>query len=261
MIKEKINIDLNNKYFCYILGLIWADGHVAKKYNRVTISLVEEDMFSLLNIFENTGYWNIYYSNNEKRNYKNQMRMSISDKDFKNFLVNYNYITKSLDSPDKLISQMPINNLRHFIRGIVDGDGCFYFNKKNYLRQMVITSTHDQNWNYLIQLCNSLNIKYRIDKIKNLKSKSSMFRICNKDIITFGNYIYEDFFGLRRKLDKFNNIVKSYDILNHKQKIGNPTKLTINGIDYKSMVEAAFKLNIHRGTLRRRLLNKYYEIL
>lgn len=29
-IKEKINIDFNNKYFCYILGLIWADGYVEK---------------------------------------------------------------------------------------------------------------------------------------------------------------------------------------------------------------------------------------
>jgi hypothetical protein len=39
--EEKIKIDLNNKYFCYILGLIWSDGHICKKYKRLELIITD----------------------------------------------------------------------------------------------------------------------------------------------------------------------------------------------------------------------------
>src|ERR1035437_173917 len=51
VVRRYINIDINNKYFCYILGLIWADGSVDKKYNKISISLKQKDMNNLRYIF------------------------------------------------------------------------------------------------------------------------------------------------------------------------------------------------------------------
>lgn len=65
----------------------------------------------------------------------------------------------------------------------------------------------------MIELCNKLNITYRIDRIDKLKngkqSKSSQFRICRKnDIKILGEYIYQkyDNIGLERKYLKYKEI-------------------------------------------------------
>ena len=101
----------------------------------------------------------------------------------------------------------------YFFLGLIDGDGCFYINKKQYTYQFILSSTYDQDWSYMINLCEKLNIsKYRIDHKKNKNNQSSSFRICRKnDIKILGYYIYQNFFldqiGLKRKNEKFNEII------------------------------------------------------
>jgi hypothetical protein len=256
---DKINIDTNNKYFCYIIGLIWADGFVDKKTNRVGISLVENDINDIKNIFENVGIWNYNYANNSKRGYKNQIMVRMSDKNFKSFLIENDFLEKSFKSPDKIISIIPKNNLKYFIRGISDGDGCFYYNKKQYIRQFCIASTYDQNWNYIINILNNKNCKFKIEKIKKEKSKSSIIRITNKDILKIGEFLYEDFFGLKRKYEKFLIIKESYNILHHKPKNGARKPIIINGIKYTSLKNASINIGIHITTLSKRIQRGYYK--
>lgn len=257
---EKIRIDVNNKYFCYVLGLIWSDGHVEKKRNRVLISLLENDIIDILDIFIKVGKWNITYSNNEKRNYRNQIRLDISDSIFKNFLLENDFIEKSFKSPDKIISIIPENNLKYFIRGISDGDGCFYYNKKQYTRQFTIASTYDQDWSYIINILNNIGCGFKIEKTNKENSKSSIIRITNKDILKLGHFIYDDFFGLSRKYEKFKLIEDSYDIKNHKIKYGNRKPISINGEKYSSIKEASESLKIYVGTLRKRIKNGFYDV-
>jgi hypothetical protein len=256
--KNKINTDLNNKFFCYVLGIIWSDGHVEKKRNRVLISLVDKDMENIKKIFDNTGKWNYLYVDNSKRNYKNQIRLDISDIDFYNFLIENKFTEKSFTSPDNLIDKIPKSNIKYFIRGVIDGDGCFYYSKKNYTRQLTISSTYSQDWTYLSKIFEQLGCKYEIRKIEN-RYKSSCIRITNKDILTFGDYLYDDFFGLDRKFNKFKEIKESYLENPYENRKVRSKKIIINGFEYESMIEASKILQINRNTLRRRLENNYYE--
>lgn len=254
----KIEVNLDNKYFCYILGIIWADGSICKKTNKVSISLVEEDMLVIKYIFDKVGIWNTSYHNNTKRNYKNQLSLNISDTAFKKFLSENDFLDKSSISPDKIIKKIPISNLKYFIRGIVDGDGCFYFNKKKYCRQLTISSSIEQDWSYLFKISEYMDIKCSSYKRISKKSSYSIFRITNKDIIKFGNYIYEDFFGLVRKYNKFKLIKNSYIDNPYSNRKVRSKKVTINGTEFDSMTKAASFFSINRNMLRKKLKNGYY---
>jgi len=204
---DKINVEqfknIKTKEVAYIMGFIWADGHVTKKTKcRIHVNIVKEDMEEIKNIFFETGKWNHH---NRKYQYREQGQIDIGSKSLHKIFCDYDYQHKSHISPFKIIESIPEKLKNYFFRGLSDGDGCFYINKKHYTYQYILSSTHEQNWKYMIDLCEKLNIKYRIDRVINKKSKYSAFRICRKnDVIIFGNYIYNDFnFGLNRKHKKF----------------------------------------------------------
>jgi hypothetical protein len=257
--EKKINVDLNDKYFCYLLGLIWSDGHVDKKSNRVLISLKEDDMNNIKYIFDKTAKWNTTYCDNSKRGYKNQLRFDISDKIFHDFLTHHYFLNKSIESPDLLVEKIKRENLKYFIRGVIDGDGCFYYNKKNYTRQLVITSTYEQNWNYLINYFQLIGCKYEIRRINNNKSKSSLIRVTNKDIIKFGESIYEDFFGLNRKYENYKTIKESYLENPYKNRKIRTKKIIIEGKEFQSMLDASVYFGLNRNILRKKLLSGFYQ--
>jgi len=108
-----------------------------------------------------------------------------------------------------------MNKLKHYwFRGLIDGDGCFYYYKPKLgstLRQFALASTYEQDWGYFESLCDELQINYKIKRNKNLKSSSSYLRITNKDgIIKLGEYIYKNYdnIGLDRKYKKFKTITQ-----------------------------------------------------
>lgn len=208
--RDKININLNNKYLCYILGLIWADGTVSiSDRNRVNVKMQSNDISDIEWIFDKLGKWN-------KDIYDTCIRVSKSDKTFKKFLIDNDYDKKSAVSPDKVLSIIPEDNVKYFIRGIFDGDGCFFFkryDKDSISRVAFISSSYEQDWTYMINLCNKIGCKYYVRQVVNRKKedhKSSCFKLSCGDIIRFGNYIYDDNFGLTRKYEKFNEIKESY---------------------------------------------------
>ena len=215
--RNEINIDLKNKYLCYVLGIIWADGTVShKEIGRIHIKLVKEDIENIEWVFLKLGTWKKILCKG-KNSWKDTIRLSKSDKKFKQFLFDNDYDKKSYASPDKILELIPEKNIKYFLRGIFDGDGCFFV--KNYerndgtKRQAFISSTYEQDWKYMEDICNKINCKFKIKRIINNKQKnykSSCFAISSGDIIRFGNYIYEDFFGLDRKYKKFIEIKESY---------------------------------------------------
>lgn len=212
--KEKINIDLNNKFFCYLLGLIWSDGTIykyKKSDNRIALCMVSEDMYDILPHIKNICNWSILHNDNKKRKCKDTITLRITDSDFRKFLIRNDYLNKSYISADKILNLIPDNNIRYFLRGIIDGDGCFYLNKNNYQRYISICSSYEQDWTYMEKVSKKLGCKYHIIKSKFKGGKSSTFKMCNKNsILSFGTYIYEDFFGIKRKYDKFLEIKSSY---------------------------------------------------
>ena len=250
--KNNIKVDINDKYFCYILGLLWGDGYL---YNgRVGISMISEDLETLIPIFNRLGTWKMCKS--KRNNYKEQLTLRVSDKDFYKFLTNMDYNVKSKKSPTKILSIINNDNHKYFLRGLFDADGCFYLNKNT--RQCIITSNYEQDWSFISDYYSIRGWKHSIGRQISKTGSRSFIRITNKNILEFGEYIYEDYFGLDRKYTKFVEIKKSYsrDII----RIGNNKKVIyIDDIKYNSITDAVNITGINREIIRYRLKSKNYN--
>ena len=221
---EKCNVNpelfynINTKEVAYLLGIIWADGFLNPSKNgnnsNLGFTMVKEDIDEIKPSLEKIGKWNYYERKQPVETWKPSVNVITNNKRIMKFLIEHDYDKKSYMSADKILSKIP-NELKHyFFRGLIDGDGCFYFykpNKGSTIKQFTLTSTYEQDWSYFERLCEDLDIKYNIKRTKNITSSSSVIRITNKNgIIKLGNYIYNnienDSIGLNRKKEKFNLI-------------------------------------------------------
>lgn len=213
----KYNIELfnnvENKYISYILGFLWADGYLG--HNIMKLSIVKSDGEELIDIFDKIGYYKLTYLKERGKN-KEKTEFKFCSAELQKIFNKYDFNNKSEVSPEKLLKIIPNNLKKYFYRGVIDGDGCFYINKKNYTYQFCVTSSYNQDWKYMIYLCENLGIsKYKINRISrinkktNKENKSSQFKICRKnDIKILGNYIYQEYdkIGLKRKHLKYKEI-------------------------------------------------------
>ena len=203
-------INIKTKEVVYILGLIWADGYIHKFKNRekgiITISLVSEDMNDLLDIFNKTGKWTI--SSRNRKNRKPATQLSTTNSNIVNFLIDKKYISKGTDSACEILELIPEDLKYYWFRGLFDGDGCFYIDKQKR-KKITIASTHEQNWSYLENILNKLQIRFSIYKSINKKNhKQSSLYIANKEgVEKFLHYIYKNYendgIGLKRKYKKY----------------------------------------------------------
>ena len=83
--KNKINYSLFDSNFIkesvYILGLLWADGHIRQQQRLTSINCSETDINEVIPIFNKTGEWRV--SKTIKKTFngkmvKNQKRISTS---------------------------------------------------------------------------------------------------------------------------------------------------------------------------------------
>lgn len=218
--KEKsLNVDdvinIKTPYIAYILGFMWADGYISSDGRHFNVSGVEEDMKEIEWVFDTIGNWCKHLDNRERYGWKNAKTFIGSNKEIHEFLIEHNYDKKSFVSADKILAKIPDALKHYFFRGLIDGDGCFYY--KDYARQFALTSTYEQDWVYFETLCQKLNIRYSIKKTKIINKKSgkenknSVLRILGKPIIILGDFLYQgEQFGLLRKQEKYKTIKNSY---------------------------------------------------
>lgn len=242
--KNKVNYQLFDdkmtKESVYILGLLWADGHVRDENKYTVINCVMDDLNDVLDVFKRTGNWNISNPINKStkiKMYKTQLQISTSTWGLYYLLEGYGYLNKSISSPNKLLNKIP-NNLKHyFFRGYLDGDGCIKLGKK-YGVDVVFTGTINQSWNFMIDLCDVLSISYSIDRRKVTLGGYSHFRINKKfDVKKLCDYLYngysEDKIGFVRKYNKYLNVLKYIEIKSKKLWSINDTEFLIN--NYKTI--------------------------
>lgn len=210
-----VNIKYFNRYFtkhsCYLLGLLWADGYIKENTRTINLECIKSDMFYFEPVFKKTGDWSFY--ERQRGNYKITTKATTSNTLFNQFLCENDYHLKSIKSPIKILSIIPNNLICYFLLGVIDGDGCFYFNKEQYLRHFSISGSLNQDWSSFEKIFNFLNIKYKINRRPNQKNGSSFIRVTNKsDILKLGSYIYttinEDKIGLKRKYEKYLEMIK-----------------------------------------------------
>lgn len=114
------------------------------------------------------------------------------------------YQNKSGASAKKILSHIPQSLHHYWWRGYSDGDGCFYYSrsKKNHaVYSYSIYSCYNQDWSFVSDILNKLDIFFSINKNTRTVGNSSHIRINRQaGIKKFGEYIYQGVeFGLQRK--------------------------------------------------------------
>ncbi len=186
----------------------------SKQHPYPRFEIVREDFDSIYHNFLCWGNWSVTYR--QRPNRKPQAAATLCNSDVGRFLLQHDYLEK--DSPTKILGIIPSIYKHYWWRGYVDADGCFYYNRKNYIRQFSISSRFDQNWSELFNMLLSVGVNdfyyYQADLSKKKKPKNSKYsevKVCQKEaIIKIGQYIYDgNDIGLSRKRDKFETILNS----------------------------------------------------
>lgn len=217
-LKKPERFNVNYTYFtenfikesCYLLGFIWADGYLSDKHShKIIVENLREDLESIEKTFNAVGKWTKTYRKRGDR--REQARFETSNFVIFDFLVKNDY-KKNGASPKKILKLIPEELIKYWFRGYFDGDGCFYLNLKNHCYQTSLSSVYEQDWDFLFDYFGDLNFKIQKIIRKNGNRHSSI-RITNRrDIIKFGDFLYDDFFdgiGLFRKYKKFMEIKSS----------------------------------------------------
>ena len=212
-----IESDCMTSIHAYLLGLIWADGHISKYGYSTSVCFVETDGDDLLPIFNKTGKWSIYKSKPKtKREGKPHFSPSTSNRPLLEYLKTKGYSSKSTQSAVDIILSIPHHFQHYWWRGCFDGDGGFYVGKSGR-GQITLYSDYKQDWGHIDLLCRELNIKYKIRKrVRNIKGKimkSSEAQFFRSDsIIKLCEYLYPEKldFGLRRKYEKAQKLLSFY---------------------------------------------------
>jgi len=217
-IKFSLFENIKDKEIAYILGLIWADGHVSFANNSSKTPIIkhsakEDDNITFAKILKFSGDWNNFTTKNVGSYAKTPKTISInwvSSREFGEFLIKNQYRNK-IESPNSILNLIPNELQQYWFRGFFDGDGSVTIKSKGH-HSIAFTGHEKQDWNFIVELFKSIDIiNYRIRIIESRGGKSSQIRVTNKrDILKFENYIYSDFdelqLGLLRKRIQFKSL-------------------------------------------------------
>lgn len=139
------NIDTQNK--AYVLGLLYADGNVSKIKYRLQLSLQERDkhiLEQIRNDMKSERPLTFRQFNKYNSNRQNHYSLDINCKKIHSSLAQWGIVPKKthvLKYPNFLQDDMH----RHFIRGVLDGDGCIHppYGKNGKIKSVDICGTYD----------------------------------------------------------------------------------------------------------------------
>ncbi len=133
--------NLKDREVTYILGFLWADGHIvvdAKGSYSLICSISKKDSTHIQKIFFKKAPWKERFFQ-QKLNGKNFdiYRIAIHNKTLVKWLESLDFHKKTLVFPSKIIKKLNKKCLSTFIAGYFDGDGSFYFNEKGVYRTRI----------------------------------------------------------------------------------------------------------------------------
>ncbi len=220
--KNRINLNLfkniKDKEIAYILGLLWADGHVTFANNNAKTPIIkhsakDSDNTTFKEILKFSGEWNSFTCKNIGSYAKKPKTISvnwISNREFGEFLIQNQYRNK-VQSPEMILGKIPHELKSYWFRGYFDGNGSVTIKNKGH-HSIAFTANEKQDWKFVVDLFHDLNIiNYKIRIVNSRGGTSSQIRITNKkDLLKFEDFIYSDYdtnrLGLERKRIQFKNL-------------------------------------------------------
>lgn len=189
----------------YILGYLWADGHLNESSNSIVLDCVADDVRVIEPVFDTTGEW---LKSDLNRSGKRPSRVLLTvNARIARFLISHGFGHKSVRSPDSLVALLPDSIRPLFWRGYFDGDGCIYNSTV-----ISIAGSFNQDWTAWCQLLNSLTVHYRVVRREHGSSKSSSVTIHGQTaMLRLLDYIYfsygRDSIGLSRKYAAYQALI------------------------------------------------------
>lgn len=205
----------NLKELSYFLGYFWADGTInCNKY--LVMEILKTDVEELIPIVSKIT--DFKYSERHRPNRQPQGTIFINNKNFAQLLIQMGKYSHSIESHEKILKWIPSKYHLYFLRGLIDGDGCFYSNNLD-CTHFTISSSYNQDWSYLIEIFKDYGLNVRLIRRVHKKSSSSIIRSASfYEIKKFTENLYEnkDNIWLSRKYNKMKSIISSYEE-NHKK--------------------------------------------
>lgn len=200
-------IDTQEK--AYFLGLFWADGNISKRGNGISLRLHSQDKNILIKLSEYFYYKDrvSHYIEDTNKPSTPISRLCIYSAYIKNRMLELGlFPNKSKKIKFPKCNIIDENALPHFIRGLMDGDGCICVRENG--RCTVDFTGNKFIIHSLEEIFNIRNIKTRTFYYE--KRDSWSIQINNKEnIIKFLDWIYHDSsIHLERKYDKYKQITK-----------------------------------------------------
>src|ERR1035437_41088 len=233
----------------YWLGFICADGFHDKYQFKVKLCIKDKE--HLIKLKEAMG------SNHHIYDTKNDTSFRICSKQLCDILDGHGCMTRK-----SLIIKYPnINPVlnRHFIRGVFDGDGCFYVSSSGNARAFsIVSGSYDFVYEIHSLLTSEVGIQSHLYE-RTLKQKNKIYAIQitkKRDLEKLFTYLYDGSICLSRKYTKFYNFLQKQK--DQEQKKLNTIELI--KIDYNqnnlSMKDVAKKYDLSIRTIRLYILGK-----
>ena len=147
------------------------------------------------------------------------MLFSVTDRKISELLKKLGKYSHTIESHEKVLKYLKDEILiKYFLRGLIDGDGNFYYNKSNGYAQFTLASSLNQDWSYLEKLFSEFNPHTNQEKTNH--GNSSVLKITGKDnLIKFIKFLdYEkNKIGLDRKRSKAIEILEMYETKPYKK--------------------------------------------
>lgn len=197
---QSLFAQISNEIEAYSLGLITSDGSVSKNYS-ITITLHENDKYILEKI-------NLLLCNNtgtiSQTPGRTTVRLVFNGKQICKNLEQYNVVPNKSHKMNSIYFFKNNDLMRHYIRGLFDGDGVCSKNGSNAIRLGYCAHIKEFTESYQDFLCSILDIKK--NKLFDTGGSWNCSWGARQDIEKIYNYLYKDAtIYLDRKKNKIEN--------------------------------------------------------
>lgn len=192
----------------YLLGLLWADGNIysgGRSY-RINLEILKDDADEIEETVLSTGPWRTYLR--KRGEWRPQYSFHTNDRFFYQYLYELDYGQKSIKSADAVLAKIPAHLQYLWWRGFWDGDGNFYYHSGQYLYQTTLTGTCEQNWGFVENLYDGLDIQFSKQRVDGSSSCSRIRTSGKNNFLKVGEFLYQDLpnIGLSRKKEIFSRV-------------------------------------------------------